>query len=278
MKKFLFIFVLLFLPSFTLAANIDSTNKYAWGENIGWIDFSLVEVGDLELTGFAYSNNIGWINLEDVLNDGEGNLSGYAWSENTGWIDFDGVVIKDGDFTGFAYGENIGHISFNCLNTETCEDIDFKVSTSWTIEKPITPIEEVVEEETSTISSSGSIGRSSSVLTVQTQESTFASSENVYYENGNNNGFNNFRDLELGMTGSDVKLLQIILNYLGYFVAQEGAGSVDNETEYFGSLTQQALIKFQKDNNITPTVGYFGSITKKALFEKLVEKLLIESN
>ena len=36
---------------------------------------------------YAWSNNVGYINFENVIvNDGA--LSGYAWSENTGWIKF----------------------------------------------------------------------------------------------------------------------------------------------------------------------------------------------
>jgi Putative peptidoglycan binding domain len=70
------------------------------------------------------------------------------------------------------------------------------------------------------------------------------------------------KDLKLGMTDPDVKLLQQFLNSHGYAVAQSGAGSLGNETEYFGSLTQKALIKFQIANNIQPSVGYFGIITR----------------
>lgn len=110
---------------------IDSTYKYAWGENIGWINFGTgngnVHVTDSALSGYALSETAGWINLDAVVNDGEGNLSGYAWGENVGYINFDptngGVIINSsGEFTGSALGENIGWIIF---------DGDYKVKTDW---------------------------------------------------------------------------------------------------------------------------------------------------
>jgi hypothetical protein len=46
---------------------ITSTNHYAYGENIGWIDFSPssghVMIGDNGLSGSAWSSIIGWIKL-----------------------------------------------------------------------------------------------------------------------------------------------------------------------------------------------------------------------
>jgi len=70
------------------------------------------------------------------------------------------------------------------------------------------------------------------------------------------------KDLTLGSRGPDVKALQQFLNSKGYVVARSGAGSPGNESEYFGPATRAALIKFQKDNNITPAFGYFGPKTR----------------
>lgn len=60
----------------------------------------------------------------------------------------------------------------------------------------------------------------------------------------------------------DVKELQKYLNTHGYPVALSGAGSLGNETEKFGNLTRNTLIKFQIANHITPAVGFFGPITR----------------
>jgi len=115
----------------TTDGTIDSTYKYAWGENVGWINFGTangnVHVTDSGLSGYALSETVGWINLDNVVNDGEGNLSGYGWSENTGWIKFNpangGVIINSsGEFTGSALSETVGWIIFGG---------DYKVTTDW---------------------------------------------------------------------------------------------------------------------------------------------------
>ena len=118
---------------------ISSTNKYAWSENIGWINFGAdngnVTVTDTQLTGYAWSENAGWISLNCsndnscvanptyfVQNDGHGVLSGIAWSQNTGRINFSpsngGVTINSsGQFSGYAWGENVGWINFSCTSS-----------------------------------------------------------------------------------------------------------------------------------------------------------------
>ena len=117
----------------TTDGTIDSTYKYAWGENIGWINFGTTEgnvhITDSALSGYALSETVGWINLNNVINDGAGNLSGYAWSENTGYINFNPtnsrVIINSlGEFTGSALSENIGWIIFDC-NTSACVKTDW---------------------------------------------------------------------------------------------------------------------------------------------------------
>jgi len=150
MKPSAFLFFLLgtALPITTAKAEttIDTTNKYAWGANTGWINFrpdstgtpSGLVFGESYLSGFAYSANTGWINFGDgapsnhysysnqgsdhgVNHDGAGNLSGYAWSANTGWINFSWASESDvnrptvnlltGAFSGYAYSANLGWIN-----------------------------------------------------------------------------------------------------------------------------------------------------------------------
>ena len=118
--------------------NIDATNKWAWGTNVGWLNFAPdnggVTVYPDHLEGMAWAENVGWIRLGTctggspcthantaagnygVNKDGAGALSGYAWATNVGWINFnptDGGVTIDpvtGQFSGYAWGENIGWI------------------------------------------------------------------------------------------------------------------------------------------------------------------------
>ena len=70
------------------------------------------------------------------------------------------------------------------------------------------------------------------------------------------------RNLQMGMTGDDVRALQKILNAKGFLIAKSGSGSPGNETNHFGSHTRSALILFQKSKNISPALGYFGFRTR----------------
>jgi murein L,D-transpeptidase YcbB/YkuD len=69
------------------------------------------------------------------------------------------------------------------------------------------------------------------------------------------------RDLQSGMTGNDVKQLQL-------FLIQENKGpaaeklKANGVTTNFASLTKAALIEFQKSVGISPASGYFGAITR----------------
>ena len=120
--------------------NIDPTTKWAWGTNIGWVNFHPTDGGvtvyEDHLEGYAWGENVGWIRMGShdgggshtygntsaidygVNRDPSGNLSGYAWGTTVGWINFnpthDGVTIDPitGSFDGYAWGENVGWISF----------------------------------------------------------------------------------------------------------------------------------------------------------------------
>jgi hypothetical protein len=72
------------------------------------------------------------------------------------------------------------------------------------------------------------------------------------------------QNLQLRDTGSEVRLLQRFLNAQGFFIASSGPGSPGNETDYFGILTYQALVKFQKANKL-PTTGFFGPLTRAVM-------------
>jgi len=106
---------------------IIGSNAYAWGENMGWVNFlatgSNITVSDSVLTGYAWNSNYGWINLSPsisgVTNTCSGVLGGYAWSGTQGWISFTGVTINSsGKFTGTAgtVSSIAGRINFDCTN------------------------------------------------------------------------------------------------------------------------------------------------------------------
>lgn len=78
-------------------------------------------------------------------------------------------------------------------------------------------------------------------------------------------------DLSLGMTGVEVKNLQVFLNSQGFTIATVGDGSTGHETTYFGALTRTALIRFQDSYastilapyGLSKGTGYFGSASIK---------------
>ncbi len=78
------------------------------------------------------------------------------------------------------------------------------------------------------------------------------------------------KNLKLGMNDSDVKLLQQILNNLGFTVAGKGAGSLGKETTLFGPATKAAVIKWQKAYGVSPQSGYFGPLSRETM-QKIVK-------
>ena len=74
------------------------------------------------------------------------------------------------------------------------------------------------------------------------------------------------RNLKIGSNGPDVKNLQQYLNNNGYLLTNSGVGSKGNETNYFGQLTKNAVIKLQRDNKLVSD-GIVGPITRAILLK-----------
>lgn len=127
----------------TAQSSIDETNKWSWGENIGWMNWR--DANDAEdgvrnanglLYGFVWSESTGWINVGSPgfsnpaagefglrVDPLSGRITGYAWGENIGWIQF---TLSDLDadlkprldpatsrLQGFAWSENAGWINLS---------------------------------------------------------------------------------------------------------------------------------------------------------------------
>jgi len=146
------LFLLALLSAFSLqpsalvhaATTIDPVNRYAYGANVGWMDWSGPNgegtigavIGQYVCSGFIYSANVGWINLGSgspangiqyqnnsaadfgVNQDGLGNLSGLAWGANIGWINFASsgaprINMITGQFSGFVWSASCGWISLS---------------------------------------------------------------------------------------------------------------------------------------------------------------------
>jgi len=142
-KKYFFLITLsillassFYLPVLASESNgtIDPSHKYAWGENLGWLNFGCdncdVQITDTEISGYAWSRQYGWINLSPtsspgVINNCAGQLSGSAWSSNLGWIDFSGTSIDmNGRFSGISStsGTQSGRVTFDCTNCNVQTD------------------------------------------------------------------------------------------------------------------------------------------------------------
>ena len=67
---------------------------------------------------------------------------------------------------------------------------------------------------------------------------------------------------QMGDTGGEVMQIQKFLNSHGAQVAASGAGSMGNESSYFGALTRAAVAKWQAANGVSPAAGYWGPITR----------------
>ena len=141
---------------------INSSFRYAWGSNFGWINFKPDAGGlliyDTYIGGYAWSSVAGWINFAPtnggVTNNCNGELGGYAWSANLGWIPMSGASINSsGIFTGLAGSSTlpVGKINFNCDNC--------KVETDW---RPCSSRTATSSSESSSSSNSGSSGQAAS--------------------------------------------------------------------------------------------------------------------
>ena len=115
----------------TTDGTINSTYKYAWSNNGGWLNFGNsygnINITDSGITGYIWNENYGWINMSPTYGgvsvNSSGALSGYGWGENTGWVNFTGVSINcSGQFTGTATNDTLGTITFNCTNCKVITD------------------------------------------------------------------------------------------------------------------------------------------------------------
>ena len=140
-------FVLMLAGPARPESNIDPSHKFAWGENVGWLNWrdandgrSGVQVNATFLSGYIWAENVGWINVGNGLPangvsyanvDGSefgvnilanGDLEGYGWGENIGWVNFGTGAVTPNQarydassarFRGYAWGENVGWINLD---------------------------------------------------------------------------------------------------------------------------------------------------------------------
>jgi len=142
-------------PSSFAASTISPTNNFAYGANIGWMDWrgdagtNGVVIGEFVVSGHIYAANVGWINLgsgsptngiqytNNSANDfgvnhlGDGRLRGFGYGANIGWVNFEPtgdprINLLTGIFSGYACSTNCGWISLS--NAQAFIKTDFCVA------------------------------------------------------------------------------------------------------------------------------------------------------
>src|SRR5438445_9515799 len=102
MKTLFKVLMLLCVVGSANATTINPTNKYAYGANIGWIDWrgdtnNGAVIGEYVCSGFIYSANVGWINL------GSGSPANGIQYQNNSGSDFGVNTDPLGSLRGYAY-------------------------------------------------------------------------------------------------------------------------------------------------------------------------------
>jgi len=69
------------------------------------------------------------------------------------------------------------------------------------------------------------------------------------------------QNLTMGSTGENVVVLQGLMSELGYLNIPSGV-----PFGYYGSLTRDAVARYQSSTNVSPAVGYYGALTKVSMY------------
>jgi len=170
--------------------------------------------------------------------------------------------IKSKDSSG-----NVGNYTdktFTTLSEEEAEEVGEKKVEEREVEEE-KPIEEMTAEELK--------AKITEIIALINQlKARLAQLTGAAYEGCTITSFD--RNLSQGMSGDDVKCLQIILNSdPDTQLAETGVGSPGNETNYFGPLTKAAVIKFQEKYadevlapwGLTKGTGFVGKTTRAKL-------------
>lgn len=69
------------------------------------------------------------------------------------------------------------------------------------------------------------------------------------------------QDLSTGSTGQGVVVLQGLMTELGYLNVPAGI-----PFGYYGSMTRDAVVRYQSSQSVSPNSGMFGGLTKVAMY------------
>lgn len=248
----------------------DSGNKGAWSKPVHYyfdntvpttnINIGTVANGKFTVSGEAQDNlalNRIYLQLTERSTGKRCggttiNLITSPFSTSTSWsVDYDiATLTETGTTTSCLAGNYAAHVEVVDMagNRGTAGwTADFMVATSSTPVPP-GPVFPLPTPTPSTTSGGGSL-----LFT----PATFTSTPTVTPSTGGQvlgaTAYQFTQDMRLGSRGPEVKALQKFLNLKGFTVSETGAGSLGNETEFFGVKTKAALIKYQEANPVILT-------------------------
>jgi len=269
---------------------------YAWDPVYGWLNLSpnnsgVKNDGEGNLSGFAWSQNAGWVDFSNVKINTNGKFTGIASGITYGQLSFDCNLCNvstdwrktatkiSGSYlpqygissqlqkTTFIFSKNLkqGATGIDVKELQKYLNIN-----GYTVAKfgpgskgnetnnfgPATRAAVLKFQKANKLGADGIFGEKTRNFI---NESIALS---VVPEYSNNQKIRN--NLKKGMTNNDVKSLQIYLNNHGYIISEIGPGSKGNETTYFGLKTKNAVILFQKANNLIAD-GIVGTKTREIL-------------
>lgn len=180
---------------------------------------------------------------------------------------------KTGD--GYRYGYDLFLNTLSDFNYSTGLSKGNTPTVIFTYPRLVTPFNsdyvyylDINDKTISLVSDSHNLSNSDMIMTVEPQFlSEFKSGnpklatdigQNAKTNISNNSSYSFTSYLYLGSSGEEVRQLQLKLKSLGHYTHSQITG-------YFGLFTQEAVVKFQKANNLAPYPGWVGPQTRTAL-------------
>lgn len=265
-------------PTVSFTSSVDTGPVVSDTISAGWGASATIKKWDYDSDGICSNNAIDYSKLNSD------SMSQIDETNNTKFICLYGEDIL---------GNKATLASDNSINIDSTTptatiSYDITTSTSGPVIATITPSESVTVTNNSGslshtfttngtftfefIDTAGNTGTATTTVSnINTTSKTYGSMPtikiNTLFQQNTTSHFSPFvftKTLKQKSISIEVKELQKYLNSKGFTVSITGAGSLNNETNYFGLKTKQAVMKFQKANNLKQD-GIVGPLTREQL-------------